>query len=158
MSTTCDLHEPLKFAGGALNAIRRTMFFDEPICSQGHRFIVHRTLPAADDRGFDISLASARGMWIVTLGGWDGEFDQLAPALKLVSDAREGVVRIKVDSVAGRPVRWTIERFAPAYNSWRVIAQTGVMQWLLGRTPLMRIYTNNDYLEGVSTNGVNHVS
>ncbi len=66
-------------------------------------------LPACDD-GFSVSLMADAGRLTVALADWYDDFESLPAALHLMELALKGDIRVRVDSIGGSPIRWTVEQ------------------------------------------------
>lgn len=64
---------------------------------------------ASGPKGFDISVMVENGHYILTFGEWTEEFGDATLAHRLISAAVDGTARLKVDAIAGRNWRWTLE-------------------------------------------------
>jgi hypothetical protein len=103
----------------------------------------HGIVLAGVDKGFDVGLTYTAGVWIVTLCGWDEELDNMDEALNLVGGALAGTIRVTVDGIADRPVRWLVEHYNESTGQWYVIGCTLVFRLRFGRRQWTRTYQNS---------------
>ena len=101
------------------------------------------SVPASGPDGFDIVLALDQSECILCLDGWSLEFNRPEQALEYVELALCGDLRLRINSLAGRPWRWTLERLA-LDRSWKVENVMGYLRlrfWGEKRV----IYLRNDF-------------
>ena len=77
------------------------------------------SIPASGPEGFDVMLALDQSECILCFDGWSLEFNRPEQALHYVELALHGEMRLKIDSIGGRPWRWTVERLGPD-RAWLV--------------------------------------
>ena len=109
-----------------------------------HRLLVRdrsATALAASKFGFDVGFESSGAGCIVFLDGWHDEFANFDQGLRLIQQALNGELRLKVEAIAGRPWMWTVERLGPG-GTWAVVHAGGLFRWKLGRTVECRYLRN----------------
>jgi hypothetical protein len=112
----------------------------------------HGIVLAGVDKGFDVGLAYTAGVWIVTLCGWNEELDNIDEALNLVGEGLAGTIRVTVDSIADRPVRWLVEHYNESTGRWYVIGSTLVFRLRFGRRQSTRTYQNHMAVSNLKCN------
>lgn len=95
------------------------------------------TVAASDPQGFDMALLIDDGAYHVSFDEWQEICDDAGVAARLLEDAMTGAVRLRVDTLAGRGWRWTLERlgddgtWAPhstiSHPTWRIWGRRGVI-------------------------------
>ena len=67
------------------------------------------SIPCSAPDGFDVSIQTERGHYIVSLGGWSDEFALVSEAIELLEAALLGAIRLRVDG-GYKDQRWTAEK------------------------------------------------
>lgn len=60
--------------------------------------------------GFEMSAMAANGRYALTFGGWGEEFESPEAARDYFEAALRGEARLRLETLGGRPWRWTLER------------------------------------------------
>ena len=84
------------------------------------------TVAPAYTTGFRVSLLTDSGRVTLMLGGWYDDFQSTTLALGFFESALVGNIRVRVESLNGTPVQWTIERMSPSQD-WEEIGSMSAL-------------------------------
>jgi hypothetical protein len=100
-----------------------------------NRFVVTAdriVIPARSSGEFQIAATFYANKWILSFDNWHDDFDDIESVLRLISQALSGSLRLRIDRIGGRPVRWTLERNTKD-DSWIELYSNGVFFIEFGR-------------------------
>ena len=100
------------------------------------------TVKAVAAEGFDVSLHSGDGEYIVCMAGWHAHFDstQIDTALNCFALGLSDAARLLVHSHGGRDHRWTLETYED--DAWRADSTTGLLFFPFWRSKTVRYLRN----------------
>lgn len=85
------------------------------------------------------------GCYVLAFDEWTEEFEDAAAARGLFASALDGSARLKVESLSGRPWRWTLESLDPT-GQWIAQSTIGHPIWRFwGRRSVD--YLRNDFAQ-----------
>lgn len=86
------------------------------------------TVAASGRRGFDMALLVVHGECTLCFDGWKETFSDIEQVRGLFEAALRGTARLKVDTLSGKPWRWTLERLDEA-DQWIAESTIGHPTW-----------------------------
>lgn len=89
-------------------------------------------IPARSSSEFQIAATYYANKWILSFDDWHDDFEDIESVLQLVSQALSGSLRLRIDRIGGRPVRWTLERNTKD-DCWIELYSNGVFFIEFGR-------------------------
>ena len=97
--------------------------------------------------GFDIALGAVEGEYVLSFDRWEETFTDSAYVKSLFQAALRGDARLRIDTLAGKRWRWTLE-CRRSGEDWIAESSIGVPIWRFWGKPDV-IFLRNQYRQGV---------
>ena len=99
-------------------------------------------ISAIGQHGFDVAVAGAAPGFVIRMDRLELVVASASDAIRLVDAAVDGSLRVALDQVDGRPVRWTLEQEC-GDGRWRALLAEGELSWNFWMRPTRSHLRNN---------------
>ena len=102
------------------------------------------SVSASDTHGFDMAIVVDEGRFTLAFDEWVEEFDDADLARQIFAAALDGTARLRVDMIADRKWRWTLERLDEQAGEWVPESTIGHVAWHFWGRPSV-VYLRNTF-------------